>query len=79
MRVPRVLPTVLDQHSGVAMMALLASEEAAGEFVYVRTSILRWFDTLGKVCHAYVDAPMRAGLTRVGYATEAHEACEVAF
>src|SRR2546426_12831588 len=36
MRFPRRVPTVLDQRLRVAITALLASCEAAGEFAYVR-------------------------------------------
>jgi hypothetical protein len=56
---PRVLPTVLDQHSGVAMTALLASEEAAGEFVYVRIGSMRVVGAMGKIGNADVNAPTR--------------------
>jgi hypothetical protein len=76
MRVPRVLPTVLDQHSGVATWALLASEEAAGEFVYVRVLSMRALGATGKVSDAYVDASTGRA-TRAWEATEAYEAGKV--
>src|SRR6266480_232489 len=42
MRLPRRVPTVLDQRLRVAITALLASfEEAAGEFAYVRIGSMR--------------------------------------
>src|SRR5438105_7615050 len=42
MRLPRRVPTVLDQRLRVAITALLASfEEAAGEFAYVRIRSMR--------------------------------------
>ena len=51
-RVPRRAPTVLDQHLREAIAALLASEEAAGEFVYVRTGSMRTGRLPGKIRRA---------------------------
>ncbi len=77
MRVPRVLPTVLDQRSGVAMTALLASEEAAGEFVYVRVWIMRSRQAHRKVRQPDVNATLGAVRTAVGNAADSDKPSEV--
>src|SRR5690349_13972745 len=61
MRMPRVLPTVLDQRLRVAMMAVLASVEAAGELVYVRIRIMCLGGAHGKIRPGDVDPAFGTG------------------
>src|SRR6266566_3484395 len=62
MRLPRRVPTVLDQRLRVAMTALLASfEEAAGEFAYVRIGSMRPPRLNRKVAPADTDHALGVG------------------
>src|SRR2546422_4800477 len=65
MRFPRV-PTVLDQRLRVAITALLASREAAGEFAYVRDGSMGSAGLDRKVGPADADHAFGVGGPQVG-------------
>src|SRR6266566_5063823 len=66
MRFPRRVPTVLDKRLRVAITALLASREAAGEFAYVRVVSMRPAGFDRKVGPADADHPLGLGGPQVG-------------
>src|SRR5437773_10939375 len=66
MRFPRRVPTVLDQRLRVAITALLASCEAAGEFAYVRVGSMGLAGLDRKVTTADPDHALGVGRPVVG-------------
>src|SRR6266550_2998625 len=77
MRLPRRVPTVLDQRLRVAMTALLASfEEAAGEFAYVRIGSMRPPRLDRKVTPADADHGLRLRGPKVGDLAFPDHSCE---
>src|SRR6266566_9213686 len=66
MRFPRRVPTVLDQRLRVAITALLASCEAAGEFAYVRVGSMGSAGLDRKVGPADADHSLGIGGPQVG-------------
>src|SRR6266850_2404020 len=66
MRFPRRVPTVLDQRLRVAITALLASCEAAGEFAYVRVGSMRPAGLDRKVAPPDADHAFGVGGSTIG-------------
>src|SRR2546426_1410583 len=66
MRFPRRVPTVLDQRLRVAITALLASCEAAGEFAYVRVGSMAPAGLDRKVAAPDTDHALGVGGPEVG-------------
>src|SRR6266566_3738750 len=76
-RAPRRGPHDLDQQLGLAITALLASEEAAGELVYTRTGRMRRARLTRKVPLAKAEPPAALWWAQDPHLALFHEACEM--